>query len=176
MVYRDNFLGPNLLFDYRLQPTWKPQRYSHNSPLSKPVRLSELRTLAFAFETSLLSTPDSHELILFLGRAPLLGYWEMSNSTPYRGCIDKLIHDAIMVPLPGERERVSEHFRRLGMSDEQINQIRRKVWRGRIRHTILEPERLYPRIKSTVVFFSFLRDPDTGTCIALVHNKNDIYR
>jgi hypothetical protein len=98
------------------------------------------------------------------------------SNSPFYGAFCSMLADAIMVPLPGERERVSEHFRRLGMSDEQINQIRRKVWRGRIRHTILEPERLYPRIKSTVVFFSFLRDPDTGTRIALVHNKNDIYR
>ncbi len=30
----------------------KPQRYLHNSPLSKPVRLSELHTLAFAYKTS----------------------------------------------------------------------------------------------------------------------------
>jgi hypothetical protein len=39
------------------------------------------------------------------------------------------ISEALYQMLPGERERVADHLRKLGLTDEQITRVPRKYWR-----------------------------------------------
>eukprot|EP00611_Tribonema_gayanum_P023838 TRINITY_DN509_c0_g1_i2.p1 TRINITY_DN509_c0_g1~~TRINITY_DN509_c0_g1_i2.p1 ORF type:complete len:1113 (+),score=278.26 TRINITY_DN509_c0_g1_i2:813-4151(+) len=69
------------------------------------------------------------------------------------------VSEALFQVLPGERERVSQHLRALGMSDEQIKLVPRKYWRQHCRYVIPSPEVLCPRLHAVYNFFKDLMDP-----------------
>jgi hypothetical protein len=69
------------------------------------------------------------------------------------------ISDAVFIMLPGERERVTAHLRKLGMTDEQIKRVPRKYWRRRCRYTVPAPQVLVERITAVYQFFMPLIDP-----------------
>lgn len=94
----------------------------------------------------------------FLGNMYTMGRTASKFYFPFCSCLA----DATMVPLPGEAERLEGHFARLNVHANKQTRLPRKVKRGKIRHTILEPQRLYQRLKQVVIFFSMLREPDTG--------------
>jgi hypothetical protein len=43
------------------------------------------------------------------------------------------VSEAVFIILPGERERVTAHLKKLGMRDEQIALVPRKYWRQHCR-------------------------------------------
>lgn len=64
--------------------------------------------------------------------------------------------DAIFKPLSGERERITEHLRKLGMNDTRISGVARKYWRRHSRKSIPSPAQLERDLTFVCVSFAFL--------------------
>lgn len=108
--------------------------------------------------------PDWHLVRIKYDIKHFLGnvYTMARTGSKYYATFCSTIADAVLVPLPGEKERVETHFQALGMTPAEIKRLPRRAKRALMRHAVLEPSKLYQRLKSVILLFSLLREPETG--------------
>ena len=126
--------------------------------ISKKVEQGITQKEECAFDPYWYLLKVKYDIKHFLGNI----YTMARTGSKYYAIFCSTIADAVLVALPGERARVEAHFLALGMTPDQIACLPRRIKRGFMKHAVLEPSKLYQRLKSTILLFSLLREPETG--------------